>query len=78
MKQNDNKIKTIFIGILFILLSTLSGSSFDTITKFLTSTSLKWYHYYSLGNSFALIIFLMEVFISLFKPTPKIASIIKS
>ena len=62
MKQNDNKIKTIFIGILFILLSTLSGSSFDTITKFLTSTSLKWYHYYSLGNSFALIIFLIYLY----------------
>ena len=62
MKQNNNKIKTIFIGILFILLSTLSGSSFDTITKFLTSTSLKWYHYYSLGNSFALIIFLIYLY----------------
>lgn len=62
MRLVTNKSKIIFIGIIFILLNTLSGSSFDAIAKFLSSSSLVWYHYFSLGNVFALIIFFVYLF----------------
>ena len=52
-------MKKIFLGIILIFGNTLSGSSFDTITKFLSSSSFLWYHYYSIGNIFALISFLI-------------------
>jgi len=52
-------MKKIFLGIILICSNTLSGSSFDTITKFLSSSSFLWYHYYSIGNIFALILFLI-------------------
>ena len=48
--------KIILLGILFQCLNTLSGSTLDTITKFLGSKSYTWYHYYSIGNIFTLII----------------------
>ena len=56
------KSKIIFIGIFFIILNTLSGSSFDAVTKFLSSSSLIWYHYYAIGNSFALTLLLIYLF----------------
>lgn len=52
-------MKIIFIGIVLICLNALTGSSFDTITKYLSSNNFKWYHYFSIGNIFALIIFLI-------------------
>ena len=51
-------MKIIFLGIFFICLNTLSGSSFDSITKYLSINSLKWYHFYSIGGIFALIFYL--------------------
>ena len=56
------KSKIIFIGIFFLILNTLSGSSFDAVTKFLSSSSLIWYHYYAIGNSFALTLLLIFLF----------------
>ena len=51
-------MKIIFLGIFFVCLNTLSGSSFDSITKYLSINSLKWYHFYSIGGIFALIFYL--------------------
>ena len=62
MNSNNYKIKTIFLGIFFVIVSAFSGSSFDAVTKYISLTSLKWYHYYSIGNSFSLIIFLIYLF----------------
>ena len=62
MNLLTNKSKIIFIGIFFIILNTLSGSSFDAVTKFLSSSSLIWYHYYAIGNSFALTLLLIFLF----------------
>ena len=56
------KSKIIFIGIFFLILNTFSGSSFDAVTKFLSSSSLIWYHYYAIGNSFALTLLLIFLF----------------
>jgi len=57
-----NKSKVILIGIFLIILNTFSGSSFDAITKFLSSASLMWYHYFAIGNSFALILLCIYLF----------------
>ena len=62
MNLSLNKSKIILIGIILIVLNTFSGSSFDTITKFLSSASLMWYHYFALGNSFALLLLLIYLF----------------
>ena len=62
MNLFPNKSKIIFIGIIFLILNTISGSSFDTVTKFLSSSSLIWYHYYAIGNSFALTLLLIYLF----------------
>ncbi|SVC93811.1 uncharacterized protein METZ01_LOCUS346665, partial [marine metagenome] len=62
MNLFPNKSKIIFIGIIFLILNTISGSSFDAVTKFLSSSSLIWYHYYAIGNSFALILLLIFLF----------------
>ncbi len=64
MPKNYYNIKTIFLGILFVMISAFSGSSFDAVTKYISLSSLKWYHYYSIGNSFSLIIFLIYLFFS--------------
>ena len=52
-------MKILFIGIFFVCLNTFTGSSFDTITKFLSINNYKWYHYYSIGGTAAIIIFLI-------------------
>ena len=62
MNLSLNNSKIILIGIILIILNTFSGSSFDTITKFLSSASLMWYHYFALGNSFALLLLLIYLF----------------
>ena len=62
MNLTSKKSKIIFIGIFLIILNTFSGASFDTVTKFISSSSLSWYYYYAIGNSFALILFLIFLF----------------
>ncbi len=52
-------MRIILIGIFFICLNGFTGSTFDTITKFLTINDYKWYHYYSIGLTIALIILLI-------------------
>ena len=52
-------MKIIFIGIFLVCLNTLAGSTFDTITKYLSINNYKWYHYYSIGGTAAIIIFLI-------------------
>ena len=52
--------KIIFVGIFIVIIQTFFGASFDTTTKFLGSNNnLLWYHYYALGLSFPLIIFII-------------------
>ncbi len=48
-------MKTILLGIFLVCLNTICGTSFDTITKYLSLNSLKWYHFYSIGGISALI-----------------------
>ena len=52
-------MRIILIGIFFICLNGFTGSTFDTITKFLTINDYKWYHYYSIGLTIALVILLI-------------------
>ncbi len=52
-------MKLLLIGILLICLNGLTGSTFDTITKFLSINNYKWYHYYSVGLTISLLILLM-------------------
>ena len=51
-------MKVILLGILFQCLNTLSGSSFDTITKIFGNKAFEWHHYYSIGNIASLLLFL--------------------
>ena len=51
-------MKLLLIGIFFISLSTLTGSAFDTIAKYSSKLSFEWYHLFSLGNTFAIVVFL--------------------
>tara|TARA_B100000989_G_scaffold249588_1_gene197209 strand:+ start:354 stop:1223 length:870 start_codon:yes stop_codon:yes gene_type:complete len=55
-------VKILLLGIFLICLNGFTGSTFDTITKFLSINNYKWYHYYSIGLTISLItllIFLM-------------------
>ena len=52
-------MKLLLIGILLICLNGITGSTFDTITKFLSINNYKWYHYYSVGLTISLLILLM-------------------
>ena len=52
-------MKILFAGIFFVCLNTFTGSTFDTITKYLSINNYKWYHYYSIGGTAAIIIFLI-------------------
>ena len=54
-------MKILIIGIILVCLNTISGSTFDAITKYLSINNYKWYHYYSIGGTtaiFSLLIFL--------------------
>ena len=54
-------MKILLLGILLICTNGFTGSTFDTITKFLSINNYKWYHYYSIGltiSLFTLLIFL--------------------
>ena len=57
-------MKILLIGIILILLSTLTGSSFDTIAKILSTNLFKWYHFYSFGISFGIFILLFFMIFS--------------
>ena len=60
---SSNKI--IFLGIFLVIIQTFFGASFDTATKFLGSNkNLLWYHYYALGLSLPLILFIFFLIIS--------------
>ena len=52
-------MKILLTGIFFVCLNTFTGSSFDTITKYLSINHYKWYHYYSIGGTSAIIFFLI-------------------
>jgi|TARA_B110000263_G_C15286926_1_gene501298 drug/metabolite transporter (DMT)-like permease len=47
-------MKILFLGILLACLNAFTGSTFDTITKYLSINNYKWYHYYSIGGTVAL------------------------
>ena len=52
--------KIIFVGIFIVIIQTFFGASFDTTTKFLGSNNnFLWYHYYALGLSFPLVLFII-------------------
>ena len=60
MFQLISSNKIIFLGIFIIIIQTFFGASFDTTTKFLGSNNkFLWYHYYAIGLSFPLIIFII-------------------
>ena len=52
-------MKILLIGILLICLNGFTGSTFDTITKFLSLNNYIWYHYYSIGLTISLITLLI-------------------
>ena len=52
-------MKILLLGIFFVCLNTLTGSSFDTITKYLSINNYKWYHYYSIGGTAAITLFFL-------------------
>ena len=57
-------MKILLLGIILILFSTLTGSSFDTIAKILSTNLFKWYHFFSLGISFGILILLFFMYFS--------------
>mgnify|MGYP001180141356 FL=1 len=60
---SSNKI--IFLGIFLIIIQTFFGASFDTATKFLGSNNnLLWYHYYAIGLSLPMLLFIFFLFIT--------------
>ncbi len=52
-------MKILLLGILLICLNGFTGSTFDAITKFLSLNNYKWYHYYSVGLTIAVITLLI-------------------
>ena len=57
-------MKVLLIGIFLICLNGFTGSTFDTITKFLSINNYKWYHYYSLGGTVAILTLLIVALIT--------------
>ena len=55
-------MKVLLAGIFFVCLNTFTGSSFDTITKYLSINNYKWYHYYSIGGTAVIILFIFFLF----------------
>ena len=63
MFQLISSNKIIFLGIFIVLIQTFFGASFDTVTKFLGSnTNIMWYHYYAIGLSLPLSLFIIYLF----------------
>ena len=56
-------MKILFLGIFFICINTLTGSTFDVITKYLSLNNYKWYHYYSIGGTVSITLLLTYLFI---------------
>ena len=52
-------MKILLVGIFLVCLNTFTGSTFDAITKYLSMNNYKWFHYYSIGGTAAIIIFLI-------------------
>ena len=52
-------MKILLLGVLLICLNGFTGSTFDTITKFISLNNYKWYHYYSIGLTISLITLLV-------------------
>ena len=52
-------MKILLTGILLVCLNTLTGSTFDAITKYSSINNYMWYHYYSIGGSVAIFCFLI-------------------
>ena len=52
-------MKILFLGILLVCINTFTGSTFDTITKYLSINNYKWYHYYSIGGTSAILFFFL-------------------
>ena len=52
-------MKILLLGILLICINGFTGSTFDTITKYLSINNYKWYHYYSIGGTVAFITLLI-------------------
>ena len=52
-------MKILLLGISLICLNGFTGSTFDTITKFLSLNDYKWYHYYSIGLTISLLCLLV-------------------
>ena len=67
-------MKVLFLGILLIFINTISGSTFDTITKFLSMNHYTWYHNFAIGGSTALLTLITYLFN---KKTDKIPVFVK-
>ncbi len=52
-------MKVLLIGIFLVCLNTLTGSTFDAITKYSGINNYMWYHYYSIGGSVAIFCFII-------------------
>lgn len=52
-------MKILLLGILLICLNGFTGSTFNAITIFLSLNNYKWYHYYSVGLTIAVITLLI-------------------
>ena len=52
-------MKILLVGTFLVCLNTFTGSTFDTITKYLSMNNYKWFHYYSIGGTAAIIVFLI-------------------
>ena len=65
MYKSISSNKIIFLGIFLVIIQTFFGASFDTTTKFLgLNKNLLWYHYYALGLSLPLLLFIFFLIIS--------------
>ena len=56
-------MKILILGITLICINTISGSTFDVITKHLSLNNYKWYHYYSIGGTVSILFLLGYLFI---------------
>ena len=52
-------MKILLLGIFLVCLNTLTGSTFDAITKYSGINNYMWYHYYSIGGTVAIFCFII-------------------
>ena len=55
-------MKILLTGIFLVCLNAFTGSTFDTITKYLSINNYKWYHYYSIGGTVAISVFIIFLY----------------